>query len=67
MQSIIQTAASVANALTVIIFGVGYYFMIRLEIENTKDMNDLVGAVERLPESLAWSDGRHESMANSGS
>ena len=25
-------------------------------------MNDLVGAVERIPESLARSDGRHESM-----
>ena len=30
MQFVIQTAASVANVLTVIVFGVGYYFMIRL-------------------------------------
>lgn len=35
---------------------------VRTSAENTKDMNDLVGAVERIPESLARSDGRHESM-----
>jgi hypothetical protein len=39
----------------------------RTSAENTKGMNDLVGAVERIPESLARSDGWHESMANSGS
>jgi hypothetical protein len=30
LQSIIQAVASIANVLSVIVLGVGYYFMVRL-------------------------------------